>query len=201
MPTRIALFLFALISLRAADLIAKHPQQDLIFQSLQRLVDNRATVSENHFFLVRRKDGQDWVYWQEGRKVWRTDLTPYCEKKGAAELRARAVWGLRLSDPWRAIELDTDVVAKLESADQWTNHVTQEVAAALIHDCVTDGELIMLKKKVLNHFPQNFLRAAAMITEEPNSTEPTPTSVPAPFGTRAAPAVGAVDRNARQSND
>ncbi|MCX6953032.1 MAG: hypothetical protein NTV51_12835 [Verrucomicrobia bacterium] len=152
---RAALFLFLLGGVQAASLIERHPQKSLISHALQELVDRQGKEAENHFFVVRRKDGKDWVYWREGRILWETDMRPYYEKKGAGELRARAIWSLRLSTPWRALDLDTDVVSELRDSDRWTNHILKSEAESLIHECTVDGELLTItRNKKPNQSPQ-----------------------------------------------
>ena len=159
---RLLLFALALIAVEAAaPVIEKHPQKDLILQSLQRLVDERSKASENHFFILRRTDGQDWIYWREGRLLWATELVPYSEKKGPAELRARAVWDMRLRRPWKPIDLDTGVVPTREDIGSSTYLVSKDFVADIVFDCVLDGELLVVRKKKSNKSPDSTPRAIA----------------------------------------
>lgn len=121
----------------------------MVFHSLQRLVDENSRVIENHFFIVRRKDGQDWVYWREGRALWKTDMTPYYEKKGPTEIRARAVWGLRLYAPFKPIDLDTRVTDKLDQ-DRFDPRVTTDFVARIVYDCVLNGEIVTVVRRMPN---------------------------------------------------
>lgn len=136
--------------LAAAPIVEKHPQKDLIMRSLQRLVTERAKTDENHFFFLKRKDGIDWVYWREGRLLWSTEFEPYYEKKGATEIRARSVWDLRLCTPHKPINLDTDVVAKPEDIGSSTYLVSKDFVAAIVYDCVQDGELVVVRNAPTN---------------------------------------------------
>lgn len=141
-------FGFLLVSsLPAADLIARHPQRAFIVRALQRLVDDRGPDGENHFYLVRTKNGIDWVYWWEGHEFWSTDLHPYYEKKGRTELRARAIWALRLSVPRKSINLDTDLVAEESDIRGSTFLVTRSFAAEVVRECLVDGEQLIVVKK------------------------------------------------------
>ena len=147
MSSRLFLFVLALTAVHAAPVVEKHPQKDFILQSLQRLVDERSKVTENHFFILRKEDGEDWIYWREGRLLWSTDLAPYYEKKGPTEIRARAIWDLRLRTPWKPIDLDSGVVSKREDIGTSTYLVSKDFVADIVYDCVLDGELLTLQRK------------------------------------------------------
>jgi hypothetical protein len=153
-PAQLLLFVVTLTVGRAASVVEKHPQKDFIFQSLQRLVDECSKASENHFFVLRKKDGKDWIYWREGRLLWDTDLAPYYENKGPAEIRARAVWDLRLHTPRKPIDLDTDAVPAGTDVGGSTYLVTKDLVADIVYECVLDGEMLTLQKKEPNQSPQ-----------------------------------------------
>lgn len=140
------LFVVALTAAGAASVVEKHPQKYFILRSLQRLVDERSKTPANHFFVLRRKDGKDWVYWQEGRLLWDTDLAPYYEKKGPGEIRARAVWDLRLCTPRNPIDLDTGVVPTGTDIGGSTYLVRRDFVADIVHECLLAGEMVTLQK-------------------------------------------------------
>lgn len=145
-PLPLLLFVLLWTGLPAAPIVENHPQKDMILQALQRLVDTRAKAPENHFFLVRRADGKDWVYWREGRLLWSAELEPYYEKKGLAEVRARAIWAGRLSTPQKAIDLATGVVPQPEDVGISSYLVTKQFVADIVSDCVLDGEMLTVRK-------------------------------------------------------
>ena len=149
-PALLLLFVAALTAARAASFVENHPQRDFILHSLQRLVDERSKTLENHFFVLRKKNGKDWIYWREGRLLWATDLAPYYEQKGPTEIRARAVWDLRLRTPTKPIDLDTDVVPTSTDIGGSTYLVTRDFVADIVYECVLDGEILTLQKKAAN---------------------------------------------------
>lgn len=122
--------------------ILRHPQKDLIYSSLQRLVNAHTENADHHFFFLRTQNGKGWIYWREGALLWETILDPYYEKKGAGEIRARAVWDLRLISPWKPIDLQTDVATSKEQLTERPFLSTKEFVADVIFDCVTKGELV-----------------------------------------------------------
>lgn len=147
-PGVAALFLLWATAGAAAPLIGHHKQQDLIERSLQRRVNESAKDDEvHHFYFVRLSPGNDWVYWPEGRLLWSTILDPYYEKKGPAEIRARAVWDLRLYCPRNPIDLDNGVVASEAELRPLDWHVTKAYAEKIIAECITQGEVITLRRK------------------------------------------------------
>ena len=153
--------------LGAAEIVAGHPQKDMIFRSLQRLVDQESKADVDHFFIVRRNDGRDWVYWREGRRLWVTDMTPYYEKKGRTEVRARAIWDLRLYAPFKPIDLDAWVTDKL-AQDRFDPRVTTDFVARIVYDCVLNGEMVTAHRRRPNQTPE----PTAMSVTPPAAQEP-----------------------------
>jgi hypothetical protein len=140
------LFVLAAFDLRSAPLIESNPQREMILANLQKLVDRDGTLEANHFFLLRRKDGVDWIFWREGRRLWNTTFEPYIEEKGAGEIRARAVWGLRLLAPRDVVELDSDVANNDEEARNNRFAMPKAKADEIVFDCVVNGELVEIHK-------------------------------------------------------
>jgi hypothetical protein len=133
-----------LICARAIAGIDKHPQREFIFEHLKRIASTRADETEHHFFILRRKDG-DWIYWREGRLIWRTELDPFYETKGKGEITARAVWTLRFS-LHKATDLDKHVVPTADDVHGSSCLVPKVYAANIVYECVLDGELVEIKQ-------------------------------------------------------
>jgi len=127
-------------------MIEGNPQKDMILANLQKLVDRDGKLETNHFFLLRRKDGCDWIFWREGRRLWDTTFEPYIEEKGAGEVRARVVWELRLLGSRDPVELDSDVANNEVEARNNRFAMPKAKADEIIFDCVLNGELVEILK-------------------------------------------------------
>jgi len=124
--------------------VDNNPQKEYIFEHLKRLTLQRPKDEVSHFFVLKRKDGE-WIYWREGRLLWRTELEPFCETKGKTEITAKAVWELRFS-LHKAIQLDTDVVPTAKDVHGSSVLVPKDYAANIIYECVLDGEIVEVRK-------------------------------------------------------
>lgn len=129
-----------------SPLVEQHPQRELILQSLQRCMDEHEHGSEIHFFFLRRADG-DWVYWREGRLLWKTTFDPFEEDAGPRQLRARAVWNLRLCTPRKPIDLDRSEVRAPSTAGRADHRRLNEDVPRIIADCVSNGEMVTVYRR------------------------------------------------------
>jgi hypothetical protein len=148
----IALFLSNAVH-ASLELIEHHPQRELIVRSLNRRAEKSAIGATHHFYFLRR-GSEDWVYWREGGEIWRTTLEPYYESKGRAEIRARAVWDLRLYGPSRVLDLEHDVVATESDLRPLDWRVTRAFVEQLLSDFATQGEIITITRKAANQVPE-----------------------------------------------
>lgn len=101
-------------------------------------------ADEHHFFVKRRHDGRDWVYWREGRLLWLTLLEVEPEKKTPAEATARAVWRRQLHTPEghspEALARDSGPLSVAPPL------APQAQVAEIVYDCVVHGEMVEVQR-------------------------------------------------------
>lgn len=143
---KLAVILFSVIGFAWAKgpPIESHPQRELILKYLQLLVDDQAKNEENHFF-ARSIDGHDWIFWREGRQLMPTVFETVVSDQ---EMSADQAWQLRIRYCRKPIDLDTGVVARKEDIGPSTYKVTRDFVSKVIYECVLNGELVVVKKKI-----------------------------------------------------
>ena len=121
--------------------ILQNPGFKHLVANLQALVQSKAEVKTNHFFISKYLPTKTltYMFWREGKIIWILELG------GDNPTHWEQV--IQLPQSGTQIDLDNDVVPTREAVGSSTYLVDQAWVNEIVYDSVINGDLVIIEKK------------------------------------------------------